>query len=584
MNTLVYAQKTYPLYNVCNKLVRRNSVKCNVYKPYKYIDYGTFVKSIENNDIEYVNLKNGSSEVTYYGKDDNAYKTNIILSETLLDDMVHHDVKINIEPNMMKNDSYFLLGPLLITLLFAFMARRNDPTNNLPLGNNNNLSFSSETKTGVKFDDVVGINEVKKEVTEIVDFLKNPDKFSKTGAQVPSGCLLYGNPGTGKTLIAKAIAGEAEVPFLSCSASQFIELFVGLGASRIRKLFENARKNAPCILFIDEIDAIGKKRGNNFGMSGGNDEREQTLNQLLTEMDGFGDNKGIIVIGATNRLDVLDEALLRPGRFDRKVYVPLPDVKGREKIINKYCESKVLDDSVNLKSLAQKSVGNSGAELKNIVNEAAILAARKNRIQLINSDFEEAFEKINIGLSRDVTVDEITKMKLSYHESGHCLVGYLQANYDVVEKVSIVPRGNTGGVTVFIPNENNYEGWYSRGYLESKIKVALAGHAAEELVYGKDEISSGAVSDFQQVSQIAYNMIKVYGFNDFGKLNLNSNEISDKMKYKIDEDVQKLVSKCYNDTMQILIKNRAKLDNLAQKLCYYENLNKQTIIDVIEQQ
>ena len=207
MNTLVYAQTTYPLYNICNKLVRRNSVKCNVYKPYKYTDYGTFVKSIENNEIEYVNLKNGSSEVTYYGKDDNAYKTNIILSETLLDDMVHHDVKINIEPNMMKNDSYFLLGPLLITLLFAFMARRNDPTNNLPLGNNNNLSFSSETKTGVKFDDVVGINEVKKEVTEIVDFLKNPDKFSKTGAQVPSGCLLYGNPGTVKTLIAKEIAG-----------------------------------------------------------------------------------------------------------------------------------------------------------------------------------------------------------------------------------------------------------------------------------------------------------------------------------------------------------------------------------------
>lgn len=534
------------------------------------IDYGTFVRKVEKNEVLSVNIKPGDNTVTLYDKSEGKYKSNIILSEELLDDMVNHDVKIFIENQDTPVNLFPLFTLIPLAVYFLFMSSRsNNPIGQLnPM--NNKLEFNKEIKTNVTFDDVAGVDEVKEEVKEIIDFLKQPSKFTSSGAKIPKGCILYGSPGTGKTLLAKAIAGEADVPFLACSASQFIELFVGLGAKRIRTIFENARKEAPCILFIDEIDAIGKKRGNNFAASGGNDEREQTLNQLLTEMDGFEDNSGVIVIAATNRVDILDDALVRPGRFDRKIALPLPDVNGREQILKVHAQNKNIDN-VDIRNIAKKTTGRSGAELENIMNEAAINAARYDRTTITNEDVNEAYEKQLIGIKKKMSYTTDQKITVAYHEAGHALIGYILKDFDTIEKVTIIPRGGSGGVTLFVPDENTIEGWYTKEYLEHKIMTGLGGHAAEELIYGKQKVTTGAVSDFQQVSNIASAMVKQYGFSDIiGKISLDN--VSPSTAKLIDDEINLIVNGLYTKTINILKSNIQNLDSIANALVDKETL------------
>jgi cell division protease FtsH len=374
--------------------------------------------------------------------------------------------------------------------------------------------FQEVPETGVTFKDVAGVDGAKLELREVVDFLKNPDKYTNLGAKIPKGCLLVGPPGTGKTLLAKAVAGEAGVPFFACSASEFVEMFVGVGASRVRDLFEKAKAKAPCIIFIDEIDAVGRQRGT--GMGGGNDEREQTINQLLTELDGFEGNTGVIVLAATNRPDVLDKALLRPGRFDRQVTVDRPDLAGRVRILKVHSKGKVLAGDVDLEKVARRTPGMTGADLQNLMNEAAIFAARRNLKEVSKEEIADALERIVAGVEKKGAVMSEKKRKLvAYHEAGHAIVGALLPDYDPVTKISIVPRGAAGGLTFFAPSEDRLEsGLYSRSYLENQMAVALGGRIAEELIFGADNVTTGASNDFMQVTRTAKSMVTQVGFSE----------------------------------------------------------------------
>merc|ERR1719453_1960606 len=374
-----------------------------------------------------------------------------------------------------------------------------------------------EPNTGVTFDDVAGCDESKAELVEIVDFLKNPQKYVKVGAKIPRGVIMEGPPGTGKTLLARAVAGEAGVPFTSASGSEFVEMFVGVGASRVRDLFKNAKDNSPCIIFIDEIDAIGRQRAGNAGggMGGGNDEREQTLNQILTEMDGFEGNSGVIVVAATNRGDVLDSALLRPGRFDRRVPVGLPDKDGRVEILKVHTRGKPLADGVNLDTIAARTTGFSGASLQNLMNEAAIYAARKELEEITFAEIDEAIDRVTVGLTKRTGMSNEKRQKLvAYHEAGHAIMGVMTEEYDPVAKITILPRSNgAGGFTLFVPNEDRMDGgMYSLKYLKAQLAVALGGRVAEELVFGEDEVTTGASNDLQQVRNIARRMVTQWGF------------------------------------------------------------------------
>ncbi|CAN1322822.1 ATP-dependent zinc metalloprotease FTSH 1, chloroplastic [Linum perenne] len=383
--------------------------------------------------------------------------------------------------------------------------------------------FQEVPETGVTFADVAGADQAKLELQEVVDFLKNPDKYTALGAKIPKGCLLVGPPGTGKTLLARAVAGEAGTPFFSCAASEFVELFVGVGASRVRDLFEKAKSKAPCIVFIDEIDAVGRQRG--AGLGGGNDEREQTINQLLTEMDGFSGNSGVIVLAATNRPDVLDSALLRPGRFDRQVTVDRPDVSGRVKIlqVSVHSRGKALAKDVDFEKIARRTPGFTGADLQNLMNEAAILAARRDLKEISKDEISDALERIIAGPEKkNAVVSEEKKKLVAYHEAGHALVGALMPEYDPVAKISIIPRGQAGGLTFFAPSEERLEsGLYSRSYLENQMAVALGGRVAEEVIFGQENVTTGASNDFMQVSRVARQMVERFGFSKkIGQLNL----------------------------------------------------------------
>merc|ERR1712159_274747 len=372
-----------------------------------------------------------------------------------------------------------------------------------------------EPQTGVTFEDVAGAEGAKLELTEVVDFLKEPGKYSALGAKIPRGLILEGPPGTGKTLLARAVAGEAGVPFFSVSGSEFVEMFVGVGASRVRDVFSQAKKNAPCIIFIDEIDAVGRQRGG--GQGGGNDEREQTINQILVEMDGFDGNPGIITIAATNRIDILDQALLRPGRFDRKVTVDLPDFKGRQRILGVHARGKPLEPDVDLEAISRRTPGYSGAQLENLMNEAAISAARQKKTSIGWDEIDRAVDRLMVGLEKNGGNPESkSKEMVAYHEAGHAVVGALVPDYDQVQKISIVPRSNgAGGLTFFAPSEGRLEsGMYSKQYLESQLAVALGGRLAEEIVYGEDRVTTGASNDIQQVANIAKRMVKEWGMSD----------------------------------------------------------------------
>ncbi len=450
----------------------------------------------------------------------------------------------------------------------------------------------SEEKKKVRFKDVAGADEEKQELIEVVEFLKDPRKFVELGARIPKGVLLVGPPGTGKTLLARAAAGEAGVPFFSISGSDFVEMFVGVGASRVRDLFENAKKNAPCIIFIDEIDAVGRQRG--AGLGGGHDEREQTLNQLLVEMDGFGGNEGIIMIAATNRPDILDPALLRPGRFDRQITVDRPDLKGREAVLEVHARNKPLDDSVNLKSIAARTPGFSGADLENLLNEAALVAARRDKKKVDMTDIDEATDRVIAGPAKKSRVISPKERKIvAYHEAGHTIIGVILDEADMVHKVTIVPRGQAGGYAVMLPKEDRY--FMTKPELLDKITGLLGGRVAEDIVFG--EVSTGASNDFQRATGIARRMVTEFGMSDklgplqFGQAqgqvflgrDFNSEQnYSDAIAHEIDMEVQRFIKESYERAKKILTENRDKLELIAQTLLEIETLDAEQIKHLVD--
>jgi cell division protease FtsH len=438
------------------------------------------------------------------------------------------------------------------------------------------------------FADVAGVDEAKQELQEVVDFLKNPERFSEIGAKIPKGVLLAGPPGTGKTLLARAVAGEAGVPFHSASGSEFVELYVGRGAARVRDLFKEARRDAPSIVFIDEIDAVGKQRS--AGGPNTNDEREQTLNQLLTEMNGFAEDTGVIVLGATNRIDTLDDALLRPGRFDRKVTVGLPDRAGREKILEVHARKVALADDVDLKQIAKRTPGFAGADLANLLNEAAILAVRNGRNSVTMADMSAAIDRILAGPEKiDSYISEERKRLVAYHEAGHAIVGHYSPEFDNIEKITIVPRGQAGGLTWFTPNEKVLDsGLATYQYLKSQIATALGGRIAEELAFGKEAVTTGASNDLQKVTQIARQMVERYGMSSIGPLSLESPNsafnrgYSEDLAKEIDFEVRALVKEAYDDALSILSKNIDKLDKVSEALVQKETIDGQEFRDMLD--
>jgi cell division protease FtsH len=500
---------------------------------------------------------------------------------------------VNFDAHPMRNDGaiWGLLGNLVFPVLLIaglfFLFRR---SSNLPGGPGQAMSFGKsrarfqmEAKTGVKFDDVAGIEEAKEELQEVVTFLKQPERFTAVGARIPKGVLLVGPPGTGKTLLAKAIAGEAGVPFFSISGSEFVEMFVGVGASRVRDLFKKAKDNAPCIIFIDEIDAVGRQRG--AGIGGGNDEREQTLNQLLTEMDGFEGNTGIIIIAATNRPDVLDAALLRPGRFDRQVTVDAPDIKGRLEVLRVHSRNKKLDKSVSLETIARRTPGFTGADLANLLNEAAILTARRRKEAITLTEIDDAVDRVVAGMEGTPLVDSKSKRLIAYHEVGHALVGTLLKDHDQVQKVTLIPRGQAQGLTWFTPNEE--QGLISRGQLKARIAGALGGRAAEDIIFGRAEVTTGAGGDLQQVSGMARQMVTRFGMSDLGPLSLESqsgevflgrdwmtrSDYSEAIASRIDSQVRTIVEDCYELAKKIMRDNRTVMDRLVDLLIEKETID-----------
>ena len=500
------------------------------------------------------------------------------------------------QPNFFAQLLLQLAPALLLILVFVYMLRQMQGS----AGGRGAMSFGKsrarllgEDQVNVTFADVAGVEEAKQEVSEIVDFLKDPGKFQKLGGKIPKGVLMVGSPGTGKTLLARAIAGEAKVPFFTISGSDFVEMFVGVGASRVRDMFEQAKKHAPCIIFIDEIDAVGRHRG--AGLGGGHDEREQTLNQLLVEMDGFEGNEGIIVIAATNRPDVLDPALLRPGRFDRQVVVPLPDVRGREQILRVHMRKVPLGDDVKPALIARGTPGFSGADLANLVNEAALFAARSNKRTVTMDELERAKDKIMMGAERrSMVMSEKEKRNTAYHEAGHAVVGVNLPEHDPVYKVTIIPRGRALGVTFFLPEEDRYS--YSKQRLESQIASLFGGRIAEELAFGPEAVTTGASNDIERATALARNMVTKWGLSDrlgpltyaedqgevfLGRSVTQHKQVSDETAHVIDVEVRRVIDAAYQKAKGILVENRDKLDALAAALMKYETIDEEQLKDIM---
>lgn len=519
----------------------------------------------------------------------------------LITKMKKANVDLDAHPSKNTNALWNLIGNLLFPLFLigglALLFRRSNnasggPGQAMSFGKSKAL-FQMEAKTGVIFDDVAGIDEAKEEFEEVVTFLKKPECFTAVGAKIPKGVLLVGPPGTGKTLLAKAIAGEANVPFFSISGSEFVEMFVGVGASRVRDLFKKAKENAPCIVFIDEIDAVGRQRGT--GIGGGNDEREQTLNQLLTEMDGFEGNTGIIVIAATNRVDILDSALLRPGRFDRQVNVDVPDFKGRLAILNVHARNKKIDQNVSLSIVARRTPGFSGADLANLLNEAAILTARRRKNTITLNEIDTSIDRIVAGMEGTPLVDSKSKRLIAYHEVGHAIVGTLLKDHDPVQKVTLIPRGQARGLTWFTPSED--QSLISRSQIISRIMGALGGRAAEEVVFGDAEVTTGASNDLQQVTSMARQMVTRFGMSSIGPLSLeseesnpflgrgmgNSSEYSDEVAIQIDKQIQNIVKDCHHKTILMIKENRVVIDRLVDILIEKETISGNEFRQIINQ-
>nr|WP_304412222.1 ATP-dependent zinc metalloprotease FtsH [Oscillatoria sp. PCC 10802] len=501
------------------------------------------------------------------------------------------DVKLDIQPTADRSAAVGLVANLLLIVLLigglTMILRRSSQAGSQAMNfGKSRARFQMEAKTGVLFSDVAGIEEAKEELQEVVTFLKKPERFTAVGAKIPKGVLLVGPPGTGKTLLAKAIAGEAGVPFFSISGSEFVEMFVGVGASRVRDLFKKAKENAPCIVFIDEIDAVGRQRG--VGIGGGNDEREQTLNQLLTEMDGFEGNTGIIIIAATNRPDVLDSALLRPGRFDRQVTVDLPGYNGRLGILQVHARNKKLSPEVSLEAIARRTPGFSGADLANLLNEAAILTARRRKEAIGPLEIDDAIDRVTVGLTLTPLLDSKKKRLIAYHEVGHALLMTVLKNSDPLNKVSIIPRsGGIGGFAQQVFNEEMVDsGLYSRAWLRDRITIALGGRAAEEEVFGHDEVTVGASNDIQVVANLAREMVTRYGMSELGPVALESgsnetylsrdwtprSEVSEQVAAKIDHQVRALAVECYQQARRTVSENRVLIDRLVELLLDRETI------------
>ena len=563
-------------------------------------DYTTFITDIENGQVRQAKFEDNEILVT---KADGAKYTTVIPLEdkNLLNDLLNKKVKVEGTPQERRGLlSQILIAwfPMLLLIgVWVFFMRQ------MQGGGGKAMSFGKSrarmmTQEQIKttFADVAGCDEAKEEVAEIVDFLREPKKFQNLGGKIPKGILMVGPPGTGKTLLAKAIAGEAKVPFFTISGSDFVEMFVGVGASRVRDMFEQAKKNAPCLIFIDEIDAVGRQRG--AGLGGGHDEREQTLNQMLVEMDGFEGNEGVIVIAATNRPDVLDPALTRPGRFDRQVVVGLPDVKGREQILKVHMRKVPVGPDVDAMTLARGTPGYSGADLANLVNEAALFAARTNKRTVTMVEFEKAKDKINMGPERRTMImTDKQKESTAYHEAGHAIVGYLVPEHDPVHKVTIIPRGRALGVTFFLPEGDQVS--ISQKQLESKLSTLYAGRLAEDLIYGEENISTGASNDIKVATNIARNMVTQWGFSDklgpilyteddgevfLGRSMAKAKHMSDETAHVIDEEVRAIVSRNYERARQILIDNMDILHAMKDALVKYETIEEEQIKQLMNRQ
>ena len=565
------------------------------------IDYSRFIADVKQGRVQKVViegrniqgvLQNGERFSTYTPETDN---------KALVGDLLENGVVIDARPPEQQSllmQIFISWFPMLLLIgVWIFFMRQMQGG----AGGRGALSFGKsrarllgEDQVKVTFADVAGVDEAKEEVAELVDFLRDPAKFQKLGGKIPRGVLMIGLPGTGKTLLARAIAGEAKVPFFTISGSDFVEMFVGVGASRVRDMFEQAKKHAPCIIFIDEIDAVGRHRG--AGLGGGHDEREQTLNQLLVEMDGFEGNEGIIVIAATNRPDVLDPALLRPGRFDRQVVVPLPDIRGREQILKVHMRKIPLDRDVEPSVIARGTPGFSGADLANLVNEAALFAARANRRTVDMEQFEKAKDKIMMGSERrSMVMSDDEKRLTAYHEAGHAIVGLLVPSHDPVYKVTIIPRGRALGVTMFLPEEDRYS--YSKERLESQISSLFGGRIAEELIFGPESVTTGASNDIQRATELARNMVTRWGLSDkLGPLTYSEEEgevflghsvtqhktVSDQTQDLIDEEVRSIIDRNYRRSTRILKENEPRLHAMAGALIRYETIDVEQIKDIME--
>ena len=575
-------------FNIANK-------KVNV------ISYDEFVEKLDSGDIKELNLVARASGYTYEArgkldgyKDNETFFARLPLSDEVMKKIVeasdNQEFKLEVEPD--PDSSTLLLVVvnvlplvLLVGVAFWFLNRQ-------LAGNKSSLDFGkskarlSSDNNKVTFKDVAGLKEEKEEVKEIIDFLKNPKKFQSLGARIPKGILLFGPPGTGKTLLAKAVAGEANVPFYFISGSDFVELFVGVGASRVRDMFQQAKRNAPCLIFIDEIDAVGRQRGT--GLGGGHDEREQTLNQLLTEMDGFGANEGIIIMAATNRPDVLDPALLRPGRFDRQVTVNLPDVREREEILAVHAKNKTLAEGLTLENLAKRTPGFSGADLENLLNEAALLAVRRNKTKITMSEIDEATDRVLMGPAKTShKYSENDRKLVAYHEAGHAVVGLKLANANDVQKVTIIPRGSAGGYNMMVPSVEKL--CSTKTDLLEEITGLLGGRTAEEVVFG--EITTGAHNDFEKATKIARAMVTEYGMSDLGPLQFEQQEgsvflgrdynkmqhFSNEVANEIDMEMRKIIDNCHKKATEIIKQNRDLLKLIAEALLEYETLTKEQI-------
>lgn len=567
----------------------------------KEVSLSNVIDRANDGQIKKIVVQGNDLKVTPEGSDTATEKSTKDSSSSLYEQGLKQNTGTEVEVkapsdtgNILWNLAIIIVPVILIAAFFMFMMRQAQGQNNQALGfGKSKAKLYGEDKTKVVFGDIAGNDSAKQDLEEVVDFLKHPKKYEALGAKIPKGVLLVGNPGTGKTMLARAVAGEANVPFFSISGSEFVEMFVGVGASRVRDLFAKAKKNAPAIIFIDEIDAVGRKRGS--GMGGGHDEREQTLNQILVEMDGFETGTNVIVLAATNRADVLDPALLRPGRFDRRTNISLPERRDREAILKVHFKNKPADDTVNLDKLAAKTAGSSGADLANIANEAAIIAARRNSKKISNADLTEAFEKVAIGPERKTKImNEEEKEMTAYHEAGHAIVGHVLPHSDPVHKVTIIPRGGTGGVTWFLPPED--KSYTSLLEFKDILARALGGRVAEKIIYGKDQITTGAGSDLRKATEIARDMIIEQGMGtklrdqvfheDNGGMMFDrmthERPYSDDTAKEIDAEVAVLIKEAATRAELVIKENLPSLKKLAEALLKEETLEEEAVVTILK--